>query len=57
MLETPWSVFNCWGHGDRHSGGNDIWYWTMGDLFARWGNVPASVVFTSQDPPAGMDQC
>ncbi|WP_221352154.1 hypothetical protein [Streptomyces beigongshangae] len=56
-LETPWSTFNCWGYGDQHSGGNDIWYWAQGDVVGDWGNVPASVVFTPYDPPAGMDQC
>jgi hypothetical protein len=56
-VRTTFSVFRCWGHGESHSGGNDIWYWTNGDYHGKWGNMAASEVFTSQDPPAGMDQC
>jgi hypothetical protein len=57
FVRTTFSVFSCWGHGEAHSGGNDIWYWTNGDYNGRWGNMPASEVFTSEDPPAGMTQC
>ncbi|MES0835875.1 hypothetical protein [Nocardiopsis tropica] len=56
-IETTQSVFLCWGRGDRHNGGNNVWYWTNGDMYGRWGNVPAEYVFTSVDPPAGMTKC
>lgn len=56
-VETTFSVFACWGYGDHHEGGNNIWYWTNGDHYGRWGNAPASWVYTSVDPPAGMKQC
>jgi hypothetical protein len=56
-LESSFSYFECWGYGDTHAGGNNVWYWTQGDVVAHWGNVPASVVWTPYDPPAGMKQC
>ncbi len=56
-LETSYSYFECWGRGDYHSGGNNVWYWTQGDVVGDWGNVPASVVWTPVDPPAGMKEC
>ena len=30
-LETTYSWFLCWGFGERHSGGNNTWYYTQGD--------------------------
>jgi hypothetical protein len=56
FLETTYSVFACWGYGEWREGSN-VWYWTNGDWYGRWGNVHASLVYTSQDPPAGMKQC
>ncbi|MEU9101390.1 hypothetical protein [Streptomyces sp. NPDC048361] len=55
-LTTGFNWFVCWGHGDPHQGGNDIWYWTQLDNGA-WGNVPAVSVKTGQDPAPGLRQC
>lgn len=56
QLNGTFSLFQCWGHGDPHPGGNDIWYWTQLDNGA-WGNVPAVDVSTGQDPAPGLRQC
>ncbi|MEV5378964.1 MULTISPECIES: hypothetical protein [Actinomycetes] len=55
-LDGTFSWFSCWGHGDPHPGGNDIWYWTLLDNGA-WGNVPAVDVNTGQDPAPGLRAC
>ncbi|MFD7900899.1 hypothetical protein ACFV4F_43000 [Kitasatospora sp. NPDC059722] len=55
-LVGGYNWFDCWGHGDTHPGGNDIWYWTQTDQ-GPWGNVPAVDVFTSSDPAPGLRQC
>ncbi|GAA2251981.1 MULTISPECIES: hypothetical protein [Kitasatospora] len=55
-LLTTYSWFACWGHGDRHPGGNDIWYWTQTDD-GPWGNVPAVDIYTSVDPAPGLREC
>ncbi|GAA4086159.1 MULTISPECIES: hypothetical protein [Streptomyces] len=55
-LTTGFNWFACWGHGDPHQGGNDIWYWTQLDNGA-WGNVPAVSVRTGQDPAPGLREC
>ncbi|MEV0537217.1 hypothetical protein [Kitasatospora sp. NPDC050463] len=55
-LVGTFSWFACWGHGDPHPGGNDIWYWTQLDNGA-WGNVPAVDVNTAQDPAPGLREC
>ncbi|MBF6056064.1 hypothetical protein GO002_29980 [Streptomyces eurocidicus] len=55
-LVGTFSWFACWGHGDPHPGGNDIWYWTQLDNGA-WGNVPAVDVNTGQDPAPGLRAC
>ncbi|MEU0567025.1 hypothetical protein ABZ297_16795 [Nonomuraea sp. NPDC005983] len=55
-LNTTFSWFQCWGHGDPHSGGNDIWYWTQLDN-GQWGNVPAVDVQTTVDPAPGLREC
>ncbi|MDT0452330.1 hypothetical protein [Streptomyces hesseae] len=55
-LRGTFSWFQCWGHGDPHPGGNDIWYWTQLDNGA-WGNVPAVDVKTGQDPAPGLREC
>lgn len=57
VLTSSNSYFECWGHGDMHSGGNDIWYWTQTDDTSMWGNVAAVDVYTPQDPYPGMKQC
>ncbi|WP_150255098.1 hypothetical protein [Nocardiopsis deserti] len=56
-LYTSHSWFDCWGPGERHAGGNSIWYWTQGDQTGEWGNIPAVNVFTTTDPPPGINQC
>src|SRR5207253_1546348 len=33
MSTTP-SWFVCYAHGNKHAGGNDIWYYTLGDGFS-----------------------
>lgn len=55
-LNTGFSWFQCWGPGEQHGGGNDIWYWTKLDN-GQWGNVPAVDVHTSVDPAPGLAQC
>ncbi|MEU5421054.1 hypothetical protein ACFY1P_24095 [Streptomyces sp. NPDC001407] len=55
-LDGTFSWFQCWGHGDPHPGGNDIWYWTLLDN-GVWGNVPAVDVNTGQDPAPGLGAC
>ncbi len=55
-LNTSFSWFVCWGHGDAHAGGNDIWYWTQLDN-GQWGNVPAVDVRTPSDPWGNLRQC
>ncbi|MEE2041571.1 hypothetical protein Q8791_30550 [Nocardiopsis sp. CT-R113] len=56
-LDTSHSWFQCWGYGDWHAGGNNVWYWTQGDRYGAWGNIAAVDVYTSVDPPAGINQC
>lgn len=56
QLNSTFSWFQCWGHGDRHGGGNDIWYWTQLDN-GQWGNVPAVSVLTPVDPAPGLREC
>ncbi|MET9606882.1 hypothetical protein ABZZ17_17665 [Streptomyces sp. NPDC006512] len=55
-LNTGFSWFQCWGRGDQHAGGNNVWYWTKLDN-GQWGNVPAVDVHTSVDPAPGLNQC
>ncbi|MFJ7984324.1 hypothetical protein [Streptomyces sp. NPDC096351] len=63
-LDTSPSWFVCWASGPPHSGGNNIWYYTMGDRVAPggernhgWGFIPAVDVWTSTDPWPGMTEC
>ncbi|MFF5970062.1 hypothetical protein ACFY7C_00900 [Streptomyces sp. NPDC012769] len=56
QLYGTYGWFACWGRGQQHSGGNDVWYWTQLDN-GQWGNVPAVSVYTTQDPPPGLKQC
>src|SRR3954447_17357226 len=53
-LKTSFSYFKCWVRGDQHPGGNQIWYYTNGDVTGRYGYVPASRVFTPHDPYPGV---
>ncbi|MFG3013888.1 hypothetical protein ACGFZB_26345 [Streptomyces cinerochromogenes] len=55
-LNSSFSWFACWGPGDPHGGGNNIWYWTQLDN-GQWGNVPAVDVYTPVDPAPGLRQC
>ncbi|MFJ4879144.1 hypothetical protein ACIP93_28655 [Streptomyces sp. NPDC088745] len=56
QMNTSFSWFQCWGRGDRHDGGNDIWYWTKLDN-GRWGNMPAVDVHTPVDPAPHLKEC
>jgi hypothetical protein len=63
-IDTSTSWFVCWGRGAAHAGGNNIWYYTLGDRIAPgeerqhgWGFVPAVDVWTSTDPWPGMTEC
>jgi hypothetical protein len=49
-LRSTFSYFKCYTTGQRHSGGNNIWYRTYGDVTGRWGYVAAAAVFTPIDP-------
>lgn len=51
------SWFQCWTTGQRHSGGNSVWYRTYGDVTGRWGYVAAAVVYTPYDPFPGVARC
>ncbi|WP_079159770.1 hypothetical protein [Streptomyces griseus] len=55
-LTSGFSWFVCWGPGDAHAGGNNIWYWTLLDN-GQWGNVPAVDVHTPSDPWGNLRQC
>ncbi|MFF2231149.1 hypothetical protein [Streptomyces anulatus] len=55
-LTSGFSWFVCWGPGDYHAGGNNIWYWTLLDN-GQWGNVPAVDVYTPSDPWGNLRQC
>lgn len=46
-LRTTYSWFKCWTTGQIHGGGNNIWYYTLGDDNANWGYMPAVSVSTT----------
>lgn len=54
---TSPSWFQCWVTGQRHSGGNSVWYRTYGDVTGRWGYVAAAAVYTPRDPFPGVAPC
>jgi hypothetical protein len=63
MYSNP-SWFACWTHGERHAGGNDIWYYTQADKSAErpelegWGFMPANRLITTRHPNPGVTrQC
>ncbi|WP_433220924.1 esterase/lipase family protein [Dactylosporangium sp. CS-047395] len=63
-MDSTTSWFLCYRRGEAHSGGNDVWYYTLGDrpfpgMEARgnWGYMPAVDVYTSTDPWPGMAPC
>lgn len=61
-LRTTASWFSCWGTGDRHAGGNNTWYFTLGDDNANWGWAPGAALSTPDsfdaNPSArGLKKC
>jgi tRNA A-37 threonylcarbamoyl transferase component Bud32 len=64
FMDTTRSWFVCFRHGDRHAGGNDIWYYTQGDGSLpgwdhrdAWGYMAAVDVHAPAHPVAGMPAC
>lgn len=56
--------FVCWVKGARHSGGNQIWYYTQGEdwvgsyySYGGWGFLPAVLLQTTYDPDSRVPQC
>ena len=56
-LLTTFSYFKCWTSGQYHTGGNNVWYYTYGDIYGAWGYVPAVNVWTWTDPFPGVNHC
>ncbi|MEU5876975.1 hypothetical protein [Spirillospora sp. NPDC047279] len=63
-MESIRSWFVCWIRGERHSGGNDIWYYSQGDEVSAkpehegWGFMPASRLLSTRHPnPGVLRQC
>jgi hypothetical protein len=56
-LLTTFSWFDCFSYGQRHGGGNTVWYHTQGDVNHQYGWVAAVNVWTSVDPFPGVRQC
>ncbi|KAB2350847.1 hypothetical protein [Actinomadura rudentiformis] len=62
FMYTKNSWFVCWARGEKHSGGNDIWYYTQGDRSAdkpeldAWGFMPASQLVTTKHPNPGVER-
>ncbi|MFI0448816.1 hypothetical protein [Actinomadura sp. 6N118] len=60
FMYTKNSWFVCWVRGEKHAGGNDIWYYTQGDRSAdkpeldAWGFMPASQLVTAKHPNPGV---
>jgi Mannosyl-glycoprotein endo-beta-N-acetylglucosaminidase len=61
IMQTAYSWFTCWQHGQVHPGHNDIWYWTEGDVaqngYSGWGFMAAYDIKTTADPAPGLSQC
>jgi hypothetical protein len=59
LVSNP-SWFICWIKGERHEGGNDIWYYTQGDHTAAkkeleaWGFVPGYLLRVEVHPDPGV---
>jgi len=58
------SWFVCYRRGTVHGGGNDVWYYSQGDISVpgmgfrqAWGYMPAVSVHTHIDPWPGVPQC
>src|SRR5262245_20403767 len=63
MVSTN-SWFVCYRRGWVHAGGNDVWYYSKGDIVEplrddrqAWGYMPAASVGTHIDPWPGIPQC
>ena len=56
-LHSTFSYFECYTTGQQHSGGNNIWYHTYGDVTHKWGYVAAAAVYTPTDPFPGVKHC
>lgn len=61
-LRTTSSWFSCWGTGERHAGGNDTWYYTLGDDNRNWGWIPGVMLntpdaFDANPSAAGLKRC
>lgn len=63
-MRYPQSWFVCYRHGASHRGGNDVWYYTLGDFsepaFQRrqpWGYMPAADVSVNTHPWPGIPAC
>ena len=68
-MKSTTSWFVCFRIGETHAGGNNIWYYTLGDVAVSnlvmhegthsgaWGYMPAVNVLTSTDPWPGMPAC
>ncbi|HKE93938.1 MAG TPA: peptidoglycan DD-metalloendopeptidase family protein [Povalibacter sp.] len=57
MYSNP-SWFVCYKVGAQHEGGNNIWYYSLGDdPVGVWGYMPAVNVYTDTDPWPGMPAC
>lgn len=58
VMNSTNSWFVCFAYGDMHNGGNNVWYYSLGDdPSGVWGYMPAESVWTSTDPWPGMAQC
>jgi pimeloyl-ACP methyl ester carboxylesterase len=68
MISTN-SWFACYRRGAMHNGGNNVWYYTLGDTTVpgltmrldthqgAWGYMPAENVLTPSDPSPGVPPC
>ncbi|MGI5491062.1 hypothetical protein [Microtetraspora malaysiensis] len=56
-LKSNPSYFECYVSGEKHGGGNNIWYRTYGDVSKRTGYVAAESVYTWKDPFPGVSHC
>lgn len=64
IMDSTWSWFVCYRRGVTHAGGNNVWYYSLGDRTVAgqeanhaWGYMPAVDVWTSTDPWPGMPAC
>jgi hypothetical protein len=63
-MDSTTSWFVCYRRGQTHAGGNDVWYYSLGDRAgagqsgrSKWGYMPAVNLTTSIDPAPGMPAC